>query len=48
LGAHELEKSYLKTQPDRTHTHGLGGNFCPKPNPTATLIEISFMIFSNS
>jgi hypothetical protein len=27
----------LKTQPDRTHTHGLGRNFCPKPNPTATL-----------
>jgi hypothetical protein len=27
----------LKTQPDRTHTHGLGGNFCSKPNPTVTL-----------
>jgi hypothetical protein len=32
-----LDKSGLKTQPDRTHTHGLGRNFCPKPNPTATL-----------
>jgi hypothetical protein len=37
LGAYELEKSYLKTQPDRTHTHGLGGNFCSKLNPTTTL-----------
>jgi hypothetical protein len=32
-----LDKSGLKTQPDRTHTHGLGRNFCSKPNPTATL-----------
>jgi hypothetical protein len=34
LGVHRLNKSSLKTQPDRTHTHGLGRNFCPKPNPT--------------
>jgi hypothetical protein len=41
LGAHGLEKSYLKTQPDQTHTHGLSGNFCSKPNPTATLLITS-------
>jgi hypothetical protein len=38
----------LKTQPDRTHTHGLGGNFCPKPNPTATLNEHISRIFTFS
>jgi hypothetical protein len=44
LGVHGLDKSGLKTQPDRTHTHGLGRNFCPKPNPTTTLIVTSFYI----
>jgi hypothetical protein len=38
LGVHGLDKSSLKTQPDRTHTHGLGRNFCLKPNLMAILV----------
>jgi hypothetical protein len=45
LGVYELEKSYLKTQPDRTHTHGLGGNFCTKLNSTITLCVFITCVF---
>jgi hypothetical protein len=37
LGVHGLDKSGLKTQPERTLAHGLGRNFCSKSNPTTTL-----------
>jgi hypothetical protein len=37
LGVHGLNKLGLKTQRDRTHTHGLSRSFRSKPNPTATL-----------
>jgi hypothetical protein len=39
LGVHGLNKSSLKTQPDRAHTHGLGRNFCSQLNSTITLVS---------